>query len=56
VYGDTGVTNIDTDTPWVPTQQNSVRTVAVKFSSNDATDTWKMSAMNWQATVTEDAF
>jgi hypothetical protein len=56
VYGEVGVTNIDTDTPWVPTQQNSVRTVAVKFSSNDATDTWKMSAMNWQATVTEDAF
>jgi hypothetical protein len=56
VYGETGVTNIDTDTPWVPTQQNSVRTVAVKFGSNDATDTWKMSAMNWQATVTEDAF
>jgi hypothetical protein len=56
VYGESGVTNIDTDTPWVPTQQNSVRTVAVKFGSNNATDTWKMSAMNWQATVTEDAF
>jgi hypothetical protein len=56
VYGEVGTTLIDTDTPWVPTQQNSVRTVAVKFSSNDATDTWKMSAMNWQATVTEDAF
>jgi hypothetical protein len=56
VYGEVGITSIDTDTPWVPTQQNSVRTVAIKFSSNDATDTWKMSAMNWQATVTEDAF
>jgi hypothetical protein len=56
VYGQTGVTNIDTDTPWVTTQQNSVRTVSIKFGSNDATDTWKVSAMNWQATVTEDAF
>ena len=56
VYGQTSATYIDTDTPWVTTQQNSVRTVAVKFGSNDATDTWKMSAMNWQATVTEDAF
>lgn len=55
-YGQTGTVIIDTDNPWVTTQQNSVRTVAVKFGSNDATDTWKVSAMNWQATVTEDAF
>jgi hypothetical protein len=55
-YGQTGVTNIDTDTPWVTTQQNTVRTVAVKFGSNDSTDTWKVSALNLQATVTEDAF
>lgn len=56
VYGETGVTTIDTDTPWVPTQQNTFRTVAVKFGSNDADYTWKMSALNMQATVTEDAF
>jgi hypothetical protein len=55
-YGQTGVTNIDTDTPWVTTQQNTVRTVAVKFGTNDATDTWKVSALNLQATLTEDAF
>jgi hypothetical protein len=55
-YGQTGITNIDTDTPWVTTQQNSVRTVSVKFGSNDSTDTWKVSALNLQATVTEDAF
>ena len=55
-YGQTGITNIDTNTPWVTTQQNSVRTVAIKFGSNDATDTWKVSALNLQATVTEDAF
>ena len=56
LYGQTGVTNIDTDTPWVTTQQNTVRTVAVKFGTNDATDTWKVSALNLQATLTEDAF
>ena len=55
-YGQTGTVIIDTDNPWVTTQQNSVRTVAVKFGSNDATDTWKVSALNLQATVTEDAF
>ncbi len=55
-YGQTGNVVIDTDNPWVTTQQNSVRTVAVKFGSNDATDTWKVSALNLQATVTEDAF
>jgi hypothetical protein len=56
IYGQTGVTIIDTDTPWVTTQQNTFRTVAVKFGTNDATDTWKVSALNLQATVTEDAF
>ena len=55
-YGETGATAISTDNPWVTTQQNTVRTVAVKFGSNDATDTWNMTALNWQATVTEDAF
>jgi len=55
-YGQTGVVTIDTDNPWVTTQQNTFRTVALKFGSNDATDTWKMSALNIQATVTEDAF
>jgi hypothetical protein len=55
-YGETGVTAISTDNPWVTTQQNTVRTVAVKFGSNDATDTWNMTALNWQATITEDAF
>lgn len=56
VYGQTGVTNIDTDTPWVTTQQNNVRTVSIKVESNDATNAWNLTAMNFQATVTEDAF
>jgi hypothetical protein len=55
-YGQTDLTAISTDTPWVTTQQNTVRTVAVKFGSNDATYTWNMTALNIQATLTEDAF
>ena len=55
-YGQTGVVSINTDTPWVTTQQNNVRTVALKFSTNDAVNTWHVSAMNIQATITEDAF
>ena len=55
-YGQAASVIIDTDNPWVTTQQNAVRTVSIKFGSNDATDTWKVSAMNWQATVVEDSF
>jgi hypothetical protein len=55
-YGQTGYVNIVTDNPWVTTQQNNVRTVSVKVESNDATDAWNLTALNWQATVVEDAF
>jgi hypothetical protein len=55
-YGQTGQTRIDTDTPWVTTQQNAVRTLSVKIESDDATDHWNLTAMNWQATIVEDAF
>ena len=55
-YGQTGVVSIVTDNPWVTTQQNSVRTVSIKVESNDATDAWNLTAMNWQATIVEDAF
>ena len=56
VYGQTGYVQIVTDTPWVTTQQNNGRTDAVKIESNDATDTWNVTALNWQAIVVEDAF
>lgn len=55
-YGQTGTTQIDTNTPWVTTQQNAVRTLSIKVESNDATDHWNLTAMNWQATIVEDAF
>jgi hypothetical protein len=56
IYGQTGVTDVVTETPWVTTQQNNFRTVAVKVESNDATNTWNLTAINWQATTVEDAF
>jgi hypothetical protein len=56
VYGASGTVKIDTNNPWVTTQQNAVRTVSVKVESNDATDAWNMTALNWQATIVEDAF
>lgn len=55
-YGQTGRMDVVTDNPWVTTQQNAVRTVSLKIESNDATDTWNATAMNWQATIVEDAF
>jgi hypothetical protein len=55
-YGQVGVVSIDTDNPWVTTQQNAVRTVSVKVQSNDATNAWNITALNWQATIVEDAF
>jgi hypothetical protein len=55
-YGQTGKVEIVTDTPWVTTQQNNVRTISVKIESNDAVHAWNVTALNWQATVVEDAF
>ena len=55
-YGQTGVANIDTNTPWVTTQQQSGRTISVKVESNDATNAWNLTALNWQTTIVEDAF
>jgi len=55
-YGQTGLVTIDTNNPWVTTQQNAVRTTSVKVESYDATDTWNLTALNWQATIVEDAF
>lgn len=55
-YGATGTTAVNTDTPWVDAQQNDSRMTAVKVESNDSTDTWNLSALNWQAIIVEDAF
>jgi hypothetical protein len=55
-YGTTSVVAVSTDNPWVTTQQNNVRTVSVKVESNDATNAWNLTALNWQTTITEDAY
>jgi hypothetical protein len=55
-YGQASTVSVVTDNPWVTTQQNSVRTMAVKIESNDATNTWNVPALNWQATITGDAY
>ena len=55
-YGQEGVMDIDTDYPWMTTEQQSSRSISMKFGTNDATDTWNVTAMNLQSTVTEDAF
>jgi hypothetical protein len=55
-YGATETVSIVTDNPWVDPQQTSIRTLALKVESNDSTDAFNLTAINWQATVTEDAF
>lgn len=55
-YGTTATTEIETNEPWVTTEQQAVRLPAIKVESNNATDPWNLTAMNWQATVVEDAF
>lgn len=55
-YGQVGRVNVVTDNPWVTTQQNAGRTTSVKVESNNATDAWNLTALNWQASIVEDAF
>lgn len=55
-YGQTGKVDVVTDNPWVTTQQNAVRTVAVKVQSSSTTTSWNLTAINWQTTIVEDAF
>jgi hypothetical protein len=56
VFGQTGIVAIDTDQPWVTTQQQASRMISVKVQSNDATDAWNLTALNWQTSIVEDAF
>jgi hypothetical protein len=34
---------------------NALRTVSVKVETNDATDTWEITAANWQINFVEDS-
>jgi hypothetical protein len=44
------------DHPWINAPQNNFRTLSFNINSNDTTSSWNITALNWQATVTEDAF
>jgi hypothetical protein len=48
--------SLTTTEPWAQINQNDSRVTAFAISSNDATNWWKLSAVNWQMTVTEDTF
>ena len=55
-YGQAQTMSIVSSTPWVPTNQNKATLPALKIESNDSTDTWNVTAMNWQAKIVEDSF
>ena len=55
-FGETETVKVITENPWVTTQQNHVRTVALKVASNDATSAWNLNAMTFLSTIVEDAF
>ena len=56
VFGENETVNVVTDNPWVTTQQNDVRTVALKIASNDSTSSWNLNAMTFLSTIVEDSF
>ena len=56
IFGDPETVQIVTDNPWVTTTQNDVRTVALKISSSDATNTWNLTALTFLSNVIEDQF
>lgn len=47
---------LNTNTPWAQINQNESRVTAFAIGSVDSTDSWKLSAVNWQITPTEDTF
>lgn len=46
---------IDTTDPWVQIDQNDNRVVTFKFENNTTTDTFSLTAVNWQITKVEDS-
>ena len=45
---------IVTDDPWVQIDQNEYRVITMKVAQVSSTDTWQLSAANWQVTVVQD--
>ena len=46
---------IDTENPWIQATQNAYRVYAVTANNTSSTNTWQMTAINWQFTPTQDA-
>ena len=45
---------IVTNDPWVQIDQNEYRVITMKVEQSSATDSWQLSAANWQVTVVQD--
>jgi len=45
---------IDTNDPWVQIDQNEYRVITMKVGTTSSTDSWQLSAANWQVTVVQD--
>jgi hypothetical protein len=45
---------IDTNDPWVQIDQNEFRVITMKVGTTSSTDSWQLSAANWQVTVVQD--
>ena len=45
---------IQTSDPWVQIDQNEARITSIQFSSSSTTNTWQLTAANWQVTQVQD--
>ena len=50
----TQTVDIQTENPWVQIDQNEYRVITVEIGANNTSNTWQMSAANWQVTVVQD--
>jgi len=53
-YQSTVIMPIVTDNPWVQIDQNEYRVITMKIGNTSSTDSWQLSAANWQVTVVQD--
>lgn len=47
--------DINTESPWIQVDQNAYRVNSIRITDSSTTDTWQMSAVNWQFATTQDA-
>ena len=53
-FKSTQTVDIQTENPWVQIDQNEYRVITVEIGANNTSNTWQMSAANWQVTVVQD--